>query len=146
MKLQNASRLPFQAATREETQLSASPQFCAVIRFSKCQIKSSVRASERRPRSRTETLASSVNVCKYCNKQSGFLPHKRCRSSNASDRRHRRRCCLLSSPLFFPFPDFRLRSRVPDKTVPCWRSESAQQTHLFFLFLSPAGLISFSNT
>lgn len=45
---------PFQAATREETQLSASLQFCGVIRFRKCQIKSYVRASEWRPSCQTQ--------------------------------------------------------------------------------------------
>lgn len=93
-------------------QLLASLQFCAGIRFNKCRMKSSVRASERRPPSQANavtTLASqSLNVCKYCNKQQGF-PHKRCSSSTGTDRRYgpwlqdKERCLPLSSPLFRRF-------------------------------------------
>lgn len=82
---------------------------CAVIWFNKSRIKSSVRASERRPPSQANavtTLASqSLNVCKYCNKQQGF-PHKRCSSSTGTDRRYgpwlqdEERCLPLSVPLF----------------------------------------------
>lgn len=89
--------------------LSVFSQFCAVIRFNKSRINSSVRASEWRPPSQANavtTLASqSLNVCKYCNKQQGF-PHKRCSSSTGTDRRYGpwlqdEECCLpLSSPLF----------------------------------------------
>lgn len=76
-----------------------------MIRFNKSGIKSSVRASERRPPSQANaatTLASqSLNVCKYCNKQQGF-PHKRCSSSTGTDRRygpwlHDEECCLFLS-------------------------------------------------
>ena len=146
---------------------SVSLQFCAVIRFNKSRIKSSVRASERRPPSQANavtTLASqSLNVCKYCNKQQGF-PHKRCSSSTGTDRRYgpwlqdEELCLALSFPLFpVGFPR-RLPISDADKAVLlCWRSVSAHQTHLAFirsplLFpLIPAreslsdGLISCSN-
>lgn len=103
---------PFQLSMlipRRRKNNSVSLQFCAVIRFNKSRIKSSVRASERRPPSQANavtTLASqSLNVCKYCNKQQGF-PHKRCSSSTGTDRRYgpwlqdEELCLPLSSPLF----------------------------------------------
>lgn len=93
----------------QEKRFLAALQLCAGIRFNKCRIKSSVRASERRPPSQANavtTLASqSLNVCKYCNKQQGF-PHKRCSSSTGTDRRYgpwlqdKERCLPLSSPVF----------------------------------------------
>lgn len=80
-----------------------------MIRLSKSRIRSSVRASERRPPRRANavtTLASqSLNFRKYCNKHRGF-PHKRCSSSARTDRRcgpwlqDEERCRFHSSPVF----------------------------------------------
>ena len=127
-------------AETPEKQFSACLQFCAVIRFNKSRIKSSVRASERRPPSQANavtTLASqSLNVCKYCNKQRGF-PHKRCSSSTGTDRRYGpwlqdEECCLpLSSPLFLLVFQGDCQSHMP--TRPCSAGGWCPHTKLTWL-------------
>ncbi len=136
-----------------------------MIQFNKSRIKSSVRASERRPPSQANaatTLASqSLNVCKYCNKQQGF-PHKRCSSSTGTDRRYGpwlqdEECCLpLSSPLsrWFPNEIANLRCRqgrallevsVRTPNSPCFRSVSASFPLIPARESLSDGLISCSN-
>lgn len=112
--------------TGQEKQFSVSQQFCALIRFNKSRIKSSVRASERRPPSQANAVTTlapqSLNVCKYCNKQQGF-PHKRCSSSTGTDRRYgpwlqdEERRLALSSPPFLLVFQGDCQSQMP--TRPC---------------------------